>query len=698
MKTICFVSYEIHPTTWGGVGVFLSNVTKKLVETNHHVILLLDLSDDEFREFVNEDSLEFCNSKNCKVYQVNDLCNDIFPNDNHFSNLYVWRSYRFYYALKKLTCTEKIDLIEFFDYSGAAYHTIEAKISNLAFSDIPLAIRLHTSNSVMDTFQPVKLDRNYLIQYGLEHHALRLSDIVVYPSERYFLDTYKPHFPEKWNGQVQKSTPPLLLYLPEIKQETGNQNIFLFYGRLYGIKGAENFVQASILFLEKNPDSTCLFYLVGHDSYQTPIPGFIESYKTYLLQQIPIEYRDHFVFTGAISWEKLETILQNVIAAVFPSLLESFCYAAHELYAAGIPVILNDIPAFRDYFVHMENSLIYDGSTNDLTDKMLLMLDPGIRKKLAFPFPVTDIEMDNFYDKENFPSWITQQQTTEEIQLTICILLDKKQDLNAIIEISQELRSKVSASIKLFFFFPNSFAQNREGQSIWWLGNLYKVIDENGKLISRSKIVTSRALLILRSSDWINENFIEKALGIFSNNPEIVFVGCWQKIPRLLRKNDKINTSPVDSIIELLPFTKTDPLSRFILRTESGQPLLDVFDNRCGVWGELNYLWEIDNDEHNGIIIPEPWLRKKAEKNQLISESILSYMIQSNSKTTRNKKLSLLSAVRSKKSISWTSVNKLLLSPKNMYKQIVHIFYKNPSTNRYILQPLLQLKRRIIQK
>ena len=42
MSTILFVSYEIHPTTWGGAGVLLHHAAVQLLSEGHRVVFLLD--------------------------------------------------------------------------------------------------------------------------------------------------------------------------------------------------------------------------------------------------------------------------------------------------------------------------------------------------------------------------------------------------------------------------------------------------------------------------------------------------------------------------------------------------------------------------------------------------------------------------------------------------------------------------------
>ena len=53
-----------------------------------------------------------------------------------------------------------------------------------------------------------------------------------------------------------------------------------------------------------------------------------------------------------------------------PNRFESFCYALHETRQAGVPVIANDIPAFREFLVHEDSALLCDGGVPALADAM----------------------------------------------------------------------------------------------------------------------------------------------------------------------------------------------------------------------------------------------------------------------------------------------------------------------------------------
>ena len=95
-----------------------------------------------------------------------------------------------------------------------------------------------------------------------------------------------------------------------------------------------------------------------------------------IVRKIPTRFRKHFAFkTQRISRDTLTYYKTLVRAAIFPSLFETFCISAHEIYFLGIPLLISDIPAFRDYFTN-DNSVVFrSGSVTSLRKGMEKVLN-----------------------------------------------------------------------------------------------------------------------------------------------------------------------------------------------------------------------------------------------------------------------------------------------------------------------------------
>ncbi|MFM8321059.1 MAG: glycosyltransferase family 4 protein, partial [Chloroflexota bacterium] len=456
MTRVCFVSYEIHPTVMGGCGVLLYHAARVLLQQGHEVIFLLDLERKDFERFSQVDRLRLPQAHNCRAYQVDALLRPEEQLDQSFQTVFEVKSYRFYRAARRLCEIESPQVIEFFEYCGAAYHALSAKIAGLDFAGTRLVVRLHNTMELIDRQQPDNrhgMDR--YIMYGLEHRALRLAESVLYPSQAFLSDTYRAYYGPWFGGLVL--SPPALLEHPQAVGEAQEPDGILFYGRLFGFKGVDRFVDAAVLYLSDTANPRRTFYLAGYDSMLPPTGQ--GSYRDYLRRKIPAELRPSFVFTGQISWAELGELLPRILFAVIPSYLESFCYAAHELYAAGVPLVLTNLPAFQDSFHHGENALIFDGSVSDLAEKMRqLSSDASLRRRITRPYPVAQQQLAAFYPDPPKNSWINPTPDSPLPELLVCILVDQSHRLPQTL---QALGPCLPAGARVVLMQPATAAQVR---------------------------------------------------------------------------------------------------------------------------------------------------------------------------------------------------------------------------------------------
>ena len=637
MTKVCFVSFEIYPTTWGGEGVLISSAIKVLLKEGHEVILLLDIPACEFRSFISKDRAGFPNNQNLHAYQVDSLCSDLPYSSDDFISLYAWNAFRFHYACNKLVEQEQPDFIEFFDYSGAAYYALTAKLSGLSYASNTLGIRLHSSNEVMDVNEPRAMDFEYYTQFGLEHHALRLAETIVYPSERFLLDAYLPHYPEKWYGRKVCSAPPVIAY-PQKVGSCEEQDIILFYGRLYSLKGVDKFVDAAILLLSHGELTNYQFYIVGPDSMRPPsgIPG--QTYQDYLIKKIPPHLRDHFKITGALNWEQFGRLLPRVLFAVFPNYFESFCYAAHELYAAGIPLIVSNIPAFQDYFQDEKNSLVFDGSVDNLAHKMKQMASSAqLREKLTCPYPIDHHRMAGYFQQKEHPSWMERPAADRLPSLLICVL-DEAGDPVQLSATLTSLSTQQGIVAQVLIFTKAAVEKDSTASLFAWLGGMYQVHSLDGSQISPMEIRTADTLLILKAGDVLKPELLQIGLQTLARFPEISFVGSWREINQS-NGTIRLETFPFDAMLEIAPFLRKGPFNRIIMRTKADELLIGLFDSRAGRYGEMLYLWLMDDGVHSGLIIPKPLLSQPGEPDEQIPEPILAYFVVKDQQPIRQTRL-----------------------------------------------------------
>src|SRR3989442_1789061 len=201
MSRICFVTYEIFPTTRGGCGTLLHNAARELLGRGHEVVFVFDVPLEYFRRFEEHDRLALPDAERCRAYHVDTLCEGMPLRRGDFLTEAQWKSWRFHVACTEVAARERPDVIEFFDYCGVAYHALAAKVTGGAYRDSLLAIRLHNSLELMDSSESTKpLDLERYGYYALEHSALQMAEAVVYPSPSYLEKAYRPRY-EPWFGR-----------------------------------------------------------------------------------------------------------------------------------------------------------------------------------------------------------------------------------------------------------------------------------------------------------------------------------------------------------------------------------------------------------------------------------------------------------------------------------------------------------------
>ena len=88
------------------------------------------------------------------------------------------------------------------------------------------------------------------------------------------------------------------------------------------------------------------------------------------------------VFTDFVTEDQKWTLYQNAIASVLPSTYEGFGIPAIESMKTGTPVIVSDIPPFKE--VVQNNGLFIDPKNkSDLCQRMIEIMDPQTRQKFS---------------------------------------------------------------------------------------------------------------------------------------------------------------------------------------------------------------------------------------------------------------------------------------------------------------------------
>ena len=372
--SVCFVTYELHPANPGGCGVLIEAALPHLLSAGVEIHILADMPRPEAEVFKAHAARTL--SGPIDVHHIDDL----LPTDrpelrlNYFGNRYLHKSHRFAEALRTLSSRVRLDLVEFHEYCGPAYYYLQSR--RLGLAEIGAAVvRIHGSMELIDEAEAIALPTwEQQAMYRMERFCLKNADLVLAPSagiadyyvERFAIDRERlrlsPPFPQRALAADEINKPDRVVFL----------------GKLQEIKGVDLFVDAALTLIRRGVCPAGGFVIIGPD---LPHATAGMSYQTWLSDRIPAALRHHFRFTGRLDWDGIRQELSRALAAVFPSRFESFCLAAHEAAASGIPLVLSNIPAFASSFTDSVDALLVELDSDDIADKTALLIQDAERRR-----------------------------------------------------------------------------------------------------------------------------------------------------------------------------------------------------------------------------------------------------------------------------------------------------------------------------
>ncbi len=283
-------------------------------------------------------------------------------------------------ALESIVQPETV--VEFQDFDGLAVWTLMNRHESV-LGAARIVIRYHLpADHILDA---IGVERpEFSVVRVMERIALSGADAVVAQtpsmarviSERYGIEP----------DRVVVGPPPV----SEVGRVGGERSAnprLVVVGRLSEQKGSHDSVRALGPVFEDYPGLTLEF--VGSEGWSASEDV---SMREWMRSLVPAPARDQVVFTDSMRRDDLPAHLSGAWAVLVPSRLESFCLAAHEARAMGLPLIARNLDPITDYFDTHTGALMYDGSDSDLRRVVLDVLDrPEILDELAAaPLPAYD--------------------------------------------------------------------------------------------------------------------------------------------------------------------------------------------------------------------------------------------------------------------------------------------------------------------
>lgn len=426
MTALVFVSTELSPFTPGGIGRVLHNILKSLSDADRarSVVLLVDtvVNPEAFAAvFPGVRLLQLDTTQDASRYAHGHRV----PPDWAFSDTRShWRSASVMLAIESLAREVSIEYVEFPDWGGLAFCTLQERLFSGLLSGACLAVRLHSTHTALLNAEARPVLVEDLNISDLERKCLRDCDRIVAQLPRLAeLVRDQLAFPlEEWDGRVVIHAPPVLLdhHAPAARatNATPSQSL-LFTSKVQRVKRPDLFVRGVSAYMRKHPaylGKACLSASRNDEAYTEKIDKLI-----------PADLRSRFEAMPHMTQRERESAIADATVVV-PGAYESFCLAAYEASLLGARVILNARnPAFDDASPWRDgvNCFKFDGTATGLAQAIERNFSSN--ESLApvqlrnDPWPWADLQRSKIHDGDVRPALSDEAGLKPEAAVSIVV-------------------------------------------------------------------------------------------------------------------------------------------------------------------------------------------------------------------------------------------------------------------------------------
>jgi glycosyltransferase involved in cell wall biosynthesis len=589
---IVYVSREFGPITGGGIGTYIANVTRYMVQRGHQVYLITDCFNDSNLHYL--------------PTGVTLVPTELTLPDRQGCYFTCFQEYsdRVYQTLKKLSQKTKLDVVEFCEYGAEGFITIRAKKLLNEFAETKLIVKMHTPKSILRDINEEKY-KNYQTEIDIyaEDYSVKNADIVTSPSfslGNYYKDRLKIN-------TITRSPYPL-----ELHTKTNHSRLFtdkqicriIFIGTLQPRKGVDFFIEAAKLVLAKEPNFQ--FEIYGKD---TECGLFGQSYTECLLKHTPEQIKTNICFKGAVPYEQISDILLDSCFAVFPSRWENWPNVCLEAMSLGCVVIGSKHGGMSEMIEHGVSGFLVDPYKPE--EIAYIILDNY--KNLSYLQQISESaqanikqwcdpdlacqQIESCYQREVTPrNWKISQKPKVSV---IIPLYNQGQYVQEAIDSVKESTYKNVEIVVI-----NDGSTDEYTNYIFdKLTGVVKVNKPNGGLSSaRNAGVRASSgdfILPLDADDKIHSSYIENAVNALINNPELAYVSCYT------RNFQAFNSAyiPIGFVPNLMLVMNTDGKCTNLYRKEV---VLNVkgFDEKMISYEDWDFLISLYEHGFSGDVLP----------------------------------------------------------------------------------------------
>lgn len=524
---ICYVSFEYPPQFGGGIGTYVSNISRVMSEEHEvHVLTFnpgnLKSDENDGRVFVHRIAMD---SRQIRVIDGTD--------SEHLSTLLFWSLYseKVYTKLKELHRSVHFDVVEFPDYRGEGYFAMLSKRIHGEFHDVELVVRLHTPLIVLNKYNLAKSTSGMDQLVNFENTSILLCDHLVSPSKILGQVIIKELGCSKKVVVIPHPIEDNLLAAP---LELTNSNEVLYVGRLERRKGVETLVQAMLPLLRKYPQMQ--LKMIGGDTNSGPQGT---SMRDYLISLIPHDLLERVAMLDRLPREELVHQYSQSRLCVFPSLFENFPNVCLEAMAAGSPVVVGSNTGMAEMLDDTISGFVFrSGDVDDLRNKIDIVYSLGDDARLSVISKAKDRVRNNYVPnvivktQEHYFSSIVHprisrvnKKYTRGLVSVVIPCYNHGEFLPAAVESVQ----KNSYGNHEVIVVNDGSTDPETIQILENLGTDVIVINQQNSGLSAARNAgvshsQGEYVVVLDADDMIKESFIEKSVKALEENPDVGFV------------------------------------------------------------------------------------------------------------------------------------------------------------------------------
>ena len=375
---ICIVSCEHPPFCGGGIGTYSATISRFLAEAGHDVHVITNVWAG-FPSSNNGSAKAPTSPDNLHLHRIDAFTNDYAPRPPHDMTDDVlgrvcreWESSLYWSILvadklEQIHREHDIEVVEYPEAFADGYIALRRRKLGLGRLDVPMTVTLHGPLDVVCEYnllpkRPAWVQR----RIAMEQYCIRHADMLSSPSTL-LADMVRQGLrldPERHPCEVIHNPLDFTAFPPPPAASPNSAHVdspsLLFVGRIEPRKGVKVLVDAAVKVMAENQRLTVHF--LGRDCSSGEASC---SMMELLLQRIPLELQDRFVFEGLVPRSEVLARYAQATACVFPAPWDNFPYVCVEAMASGACVIVSHRGGMAEMVEHDRSGLVFPAGDAD---------------------------------------------------------------------------------------------------------------------------------------------------------------------------------------------------------------------------------------------------------------------------------------------------------------------------------------------